>query len=194
MAFPTPVTESVPPTTLSARETGAALPRAAAGLQLLLAPCVAAWLAFVAIGVLLHSPALRVYRAGGLPGLDVLRDAAYAFVPDALLTAPRGSFLGFIVLALYLAFVAMFVRNGRRLSAAAGDWGPLETGRALVVFGAFLAVYGFFSHNVLEEAHGIYLMAFIVAVATCVATNGQAMHARAYSMRRPGGWQRNAAG
>jgi hypothetical protein len=68
----------------------------------LVAPFAALWLAFAGIGVLLYSPALRVYRAGDLAATNFLRDTAYVLSPDVLLTAARDSAGGVVVSILYL--------------------------------------------------------------------------------------------
>ena len=71
----------------------------------LAAPFAALWLAFAGIGVLLYSPALRVYRAGELGGTVFLRDTASLLSPDVLLTAARQSAGGIVVSLLYLLLV-----------------------------------------------------------------------------------------
>ncbi|HVL69113.1 MAG TPA: hypothetical protein VM364_17785 [Vicinamibacterales bacterium] len=76
-------------------------------MQPLLAPFAGAWLLYVALGALLHSQALRIFDAGTLPALDVLRNAALALAPDALLEVPRQSAGGTLVIVLYVAVACL---------------------------------------------------------------------------------------
>ena len=68
----------------------------------LFAPFAALWLAFAGIAVLLYSPALKVYRAGELEGIEFIRDTAYVLSPDVLLRAGRQGAGGIVVAVLYL--------------------------------------------------------------------------------------------
>lgn len=72
---------------------------------------------------------------------------------------------GFAGFALYLALIAILIRRGRRLSHNARSAGESDLGKAMLMYGAFLAVYGLFSHNVLEEPHTMFSLAYIVAAA-----------------------------
>ena len=70
---------------------------------------------------------------------------------------------GLVGLALYLALIATLIRRGRRLSRNARGAGESDVGKAMLVYGVFLAVYGLFSHNVLEEPYTMFCLAYIVA-------------------------------
>jgi O-antigen ligase len=76
-----------------------------------------------------------------------------------LLMAEQG-ILGFI---LYVSLFVAVMRRGRRIARAARTMHERDLGNTTVLCGVFLAAYGFFSHNVLEEPHTIFLLAFIVA-------------------------------
>ena len=70
---------------------------------------------------------------------------------------------GIFGLVLYLALVVILIRRGLRLSRYARDGTARDIGKAMLIFGVFLAAYGFFSHNVLEEPHTMFSLAFLVA-------------------------------
>jgi O-antigen ligase len=76
-----------------------------------------------------------------------------------LLMAEQG-ILGFI---LYVGLFVALMRRGRRVARYAQTMQERDVGNAMVLCGLFLATYGFFSHNVLEEPHTIFLLAFVVA-------------------------------
>lgn len=120
--------------------------------QPLLAPCAAGWLVYVAIAVLLQSPALRIYDAGSLPASDVLRSAAQALAPDVLLTGARGSTAGLLAVWLYvllagcaLAAWCWGVRLARDLEGL--SVGPL-LGLTAVLALPLVAAPGLFSDDV----------------------------------------------
>lgn len=118
----------------------------------LFAPFAASWLALSGIGILLYSPALRVYRAGELARIDFTRDTAYALAPDFLLAATRQSWAGLLVAVLYLTLAAAALAAwcwGVRAAANVNNRSPL----ALLVLTGLLAVpavgyVGLFSDDV----------------------------------------------
>ena len=87
MAFP----ERIVPPVISHRALApSSWARTLISVQPLLAPAAAAWLSYVALAVLIQSPAFRVYDAGFLPDSTFIRSAASALAPDTLLS-PSGS-------------------------------------------------------------------------------------------------------
>ena len=70
---------------------------------------------------------------------------------------------GVVGLLLYLSLIGLLTWRGWTLSHEPGDPLAVDVGRAMLLYAAFIAVYGFFSHSILEEPHGIFLMAFITA-------------------------------
>jgi O-antigen ligase len=101
-----------------------------------------------------------------------------------LLMAEQG-ILGFI---LYVSLFVTLLRRGRRIARYAQTMHERDAGSAVVLYGLFLATYGFFSHNVLEEPHTIFLLAFVVATGfgALHAANGapERTAARAVAARR----------
>lgn len=84
---------------------------------------------------------------------------------------------GLFGLFLYLSLIAIFYRQGRRLARTAVTPEGQDIGRAMIIFALFVATYGFFSHNVLDESQGIFVMAFIAAAAVQSARAASALHA-----------------
>lgn len=72
---------------------------------------------------------------------------------------------GFLGLALYLSLIGIMARRGWQLARTAIDQEGRDIGKAMLLYAIFLFAYGFFSHNVLEEPHGMFAIAFIVAAA-----------------------------
>jgi O-antigen ligase len=72
---------------------------------------------------------------------------------------------GFVGLALYPALVAILWRRGRKLSRVATTREGAEVGKAMLLYAVFMLIYGFFSHNVFEEPHDMFILAFITAAA-----------------------------
>ncbi|MGZ5170307.1 MAG: O-antigen ligase family protein [Burkholderiales bacterium] len=70
---------------------------------------------------------------------------------------------GLIGLALYLSLIGIVAMKGWRLARTASAAHAREIGSTMVVYAAFLAAYGFVNHNVLDEPHGMFILAFIVA-------------------------------
>jgi O-antigen ligase len=70
---------------------------------------------------------------------------------------------GLVGLALYLSLIGLFFVRGRRLVRRALDATDRDIGRAMVLYALFLALYGVTSHNVLEEPHGVFMIAFLAA-------------------------------
>jgi O-antigen ligase len=70
---------------------------------------------------------------------------------------------GLAGLGLYIALVATLICRGRRFSRNARSTAENDVGKAMLMYGAFLAVYGLFSHNVLEEPHTMFCLAYVVA-------------------------------
>ena len=104
----------------------------------LLMPLAASWLCHAALAVLIHSRTLRVYDAGLLPQSETLRHLIYILAPNALLTAPRDSWLGIATLILYVAVVLATIGAwvwGVRRAVEARHASP----RVLLCFTAVLA-------------------------------------------------------
>ena len=72
---------------------------------------------------------------------------------------------GLIGLALYLSLIGLIGRRGWRLARTASDTQGREIGLGMMLYACFLALYGFVSHNVLDEPHGMFILAFVVAAA-----------------------------
>lgn len=70
---------------------------------------------------------------------------------------------GFFGVALYLTLIWLIARRGRQLAKTALDREDSEVGKAMILLALFFVAYSFFSHNVLEEPHIIYLLAFLTA-------------------------------
>ena len=70
---------------------------------------------------------------------------------------------GIIGLALYLSLIWLLFRRGRRIVRRAVDATDRDVGRAMVLSALYVALYGAASHNVLEEPHGMFLLAFVAA-------------------------------
>jgi O-antigen ligase len=85
-----------------------------------------------------------------------------------LLMAEQGVF----GLALYLSLIVLLARSGWRLARAARDAHGRDVGVAMAIYAMFLVLYGFVSHNVLEEPHGMFVLAFIAASARCAGAGG----------------------
>ncbi len=75
---------------------------------------------------------------------------------------------GFVGFFLYASLIAIFFWQGRRVVSMAADKNERDVGQALMLYAAFLFAYGFFSHNVLEEAQSIFIMSFMAAAAATV--------------------------
>jgi O-antigen ligase len=72
---------------------------------------------------------------------------------------------GFLGLLLYLSLIGLLAWRGWTLSREAVSPHVADVGRAMLLYATFITFYGFFSHSILEEPHGIFLMAFITAAA-----------------------------
>jgi O-antigen ligase len=70
---------------------------------------------------------------------------------------------GLVGLALYLSLLAMLALRGWTIARTAIEDHSKDVGRTWLLCAFFLALYGMVSHNVLEEPHGMFLLAFIVA-------------------------------
>jgi O-antigen ligase len=70
---------------------------------------------------------------------------------------------GIFGLALYLSLLFLLAREGMRLMRSAATRESSDIGRAMLMFALCLAMNGFFSHNILDEAHTMFLMAFLAA-------------------------------
>jgi O-antigen ligase len=113
-------------------------------------------------------PALRAWeifldapltgRGVGVTSIPVLGDGTHNMY--LMLMAEQG----LVGLLLYLSLIAILAYRGWAIWQEASTQPVADIGRALLVYAAFLMLYGFFSHNVLEEPHGIFLMAFLWAV------------------------------
>ncbi|MGZ9002314.1 MAG: O-antigen ligase family protein [Burkholderiales bacterium] len=85
-----------------------------------------------------------------------------------LLMAEQGVF----GLALYLSLIVLLARGGWRLARSAPDESGRDLGVTMAIYAMFLVLYGFVSHNVLEEPHGMFVLAFIAASARCAGPGG----------------------
>lgn len=85
---------------------------------------------------------------------------------------------GLVGLALYLSLIAAFIQRGWRLVRSAVDAHGQDTGRAMLLYAIFLSLYGFASHNVLDEPHGMFILAFMVASAAGAAVSRRVHDAR----------------
>jgi hypothetical protein len=92
---------------------------------------------------------------------------------------------GVFGLALYVSLIVIMFRQGRRIARWAPTGEGQDIGRAIAVYALFLAAYGMFSHNVLEEAHGMFAIAFLTAAglraggASAVVQHAKPLPARA---------------
>jgi len=78
---------------------------------------------------------------------------------------------GVFGLVLSLSLVGAIALRGWKIAREAATDLERDVGRTMLVYAGFLAVYGCFSHNVLEEPHGIFLMAFLVAAGSVAGAN-----------------------
>ena len=119
----------------------------------LLTPFAAAWLACIALGVLVHAETFRVYDAGTLPSSRFLNATAYTLAPDAWLQAQRTSWLGLLVITLFILVVGCAiaswvwaVRVAQRLAQPFAIWPVLLMTTLLAM--PVLAFTGLFSDDV----------------------------------------------
>jgi O-antigen ligase len=85
---------------------------------------------------------------------------------------------GLIGLALYLSLIGIVAIRGWQLARTATAIHTREIGSTMVVYAAFLAAYGFVNHNVLDEPHGMFILAFIVAAGFQAAWPGRLAQTR----------------
>ena len=78
----------------------------------------------------------------------------------ALLMAEQG----LVGLALYLSLLGLLAYKGWQLARTAFLPRTRDVGLTMVLYAAFLGAYGFVSHTVLDDAHGMFILAFIVAM------------------------------
>lgn len=99
------------------------------------------------------------------------RGLAATLLESAGMEGPHNMYLmlmgeqGLFGLFLYATLIWCFIRRGRRLATTAINKQGQDVGNAMLLYAAFLFAYGFFSHNVLEEAQSIFIMAFMAAAA-----------------------------
>jgi O-antigen ligase len=90
---------------------------------------------------------------------------------ESLADSPHNMYLmlaaeqGVLGLALYVFLIAIMYLRGRGVARAAATREEHDIGKTLMLYALFLAAQGFFSHNVLEEPHGIFAIAFLAAAA-----------------------------
>jgi hypothetical protein len=82
----------------------------------------------------------------------------------ALLMAEQG----LVGLALYLSLIGLLTYKGWQLTRGTVGKRSKEVGVTLLIYAAFIAAFGFVSHNVLEDSHGMFVLAFMVAISRCV--------------------------
>jgi O-antigen ligase len=70
---------------------------------------------------------------------------------------------GLFGLALYVSLIAVVAVQGWNLAWSAVSERARDIGRAAIIYALFLAAYGFVNHNVLDEPHGMFILAFMVA-------------------------------
>ena len=70
---------------------------------------------------------------------------------------------GMVGLLLYVSLCAILIRRGRRMARSARSADEHDVGKCLMLLGFYMATYGFFSHNVLEEPYTMFLLAFVAA-------------------------------
>jgi hypothetical protein len=70
---------------------------------------------------------------------------------------------GMLGLLLYVSLFGILMRRGWLLVQSGATGHDQDVGRMMVVLGLFLAAYGLFSHNVLEEPYTVFVVAFVVA-------------------------------
>lgn len=90
---------------------------------------------------------------------------------------------GIIGLLLYVSLIGIMYRRGQRLARTATSREAHDVGKALVLYAAFISAYGLFSHNVLEEPFGIFVIAFLTAVAFRAAQAESVRAARPWSIQ-----------
>ena len=88
---------------------------------------------------------------------------------------------GLVGLALYLSLIAILVRKGWQLTRNAIDAHARDVGVTMIVYAVFLITNGFVNHNVLDDAHSIFIFAFIVAAGIRIARSE-------HGAEREGGW------
>lgn len=86
---------------------------------------------------------------------------------------------------LYVLFIGLLYQRGRGLARRATVREERDIGNALILYAAFFAVYGIFSHNVLEEPHGILAIAFLISAAFCADRSRMAMDSFPATPRPP---------
>jgi len=126
-------------------------------------------------------------RGTGVTSLAVRQDGPHNMY--LLLMAEQG-ILG---LLLYVSLFGILLKSGWRLAHRGATAHHQDVGRALVVFGLFLATYGFFSHNVLEEPHTMFVLAFLVAAGFQASRETPAAVTGSHPMRAPARRLRPAA-
>ena len=108
--------------------------------------------------------AWELFTQSPLHGAGLGETTAAEFV-----TGPHNMYLmlmadqGVFGLALYLSLVAILLVHGWRIVRMATTTQGADVGRSMIMLGLYLAANGFFSHNVLDEPHTIFLIAFTVA-------------------------------
>lgn len=80
-----------------------------------------------------------------------------------LMMMAEHGFLGFLLYASLLGAIAL---RGWTIMREAPPGLQQDIGRAMMLYAAFIGAYGCFSHNVLEEPHGIFLIGFLFAAGT----------------------------
>lgn len=90
---------------------------------------------------------------------------------------------GLMGLLLWLGLIGICVVRGWRCMRSALTESDRQIGGAYILLGAMLSIYGLFSHNVLEEAQTIFIIAFLAA-ATLHVRNSAVRHTVAIRGRR----------
>lgn len=72
---------------------------------------------------------------------------------------------GIFGLVFYLGLIVVVAQRGWWLMRYVPDKHLSDVGRALVVLASYIAVQGFFSHNVLDEPQAMFVLAFLIAAA-----------------------------
>jgi len=108
--------------------------------------------------------AWALFKEKPLLGAGLGKTTSTAFV-----TGPHNMYVmlmaeqGIVGLALYLSLILLLLWRGWQLMRSAPSLEGSEIGKATLILALYIAANSLFSHNVLDEAHGIFLIAFIVA-------------------------------
>jgi O-antigen ligase len=107
--------------------------------------------------------AWALFKQEPLIGAGLGKTTSAAFV-----TGPHNMYVmlmaeqGLVGLALYLSLILLLLRRGWQLMMSAPTIEGSEIGKAIMIFALYIGANGLFSHNVLDEAQAMFLLAFLV--------------------------------